>query len=89
MEDAKMFTKLSLAAGVVAMAAMLAPIGAPAAPAMPQTRIVDMDGGALVQKAQWGYGYGYRHCRYWRHECANRWGWRTPRFFRCLARHGC
>ena len=84
-EDGKMFTKLTLAAGVVAMAAVFAPIGATAAPAMPQTRIVDVDGGALVQKAQ----YGHRHCRYWRHECANRWGWRTPRFFRCMGRHGC
>ena len=50
-----MFTKLTLAAGVVAMAAMLAPIGATAAPAMPQTRIVDVDGGSLVQKAQYGH----------------------------------
>jgi len=80
-----MFTKLSLAAGVVAMAAVFAPIGATAAPALPQTSIVDVDGGALVQKAQ----YGHRHCRYWRHECANRWGWRTPGFFRCMGRHGC
>jgi hypothetical protein len=83
MEDGKMFTKLTLAAGVVAMAAVLAPMGATAAPAMPQTKIVDVDGGSLLQKAQYG------RCRYWRRECADRWGWRTPRFFRCLARHGC
>jgi len=31
----------------------------------------------------------YRYCRRWRHECADRWGWRTGRYFRCLARHGC
>ena len=31
--------------------------------------------------------YGY--CRSWRHECAERWGWGTWRFNRCLARHGC
>ena len=37
----------------------------------------------LVQKTQW------RYCRRWRHECADRWGWRTPGYFRCLARHGC
>ena len=80
-----MFTKLSLAAGVVAMAAAFAPIGATAAPAMPQTRIVDVDAGALLQKTQWGY----RHCRFWHRECADRWGWRTRRYFHCLARHGC
>ena len=78
-----MFTKLTLAAGVVAMAAVFAPIGATAAPAMPQTRILDVDGGALVQKAQYGRG------RFWHRECADRWGWRTHRYFRCLARHGC
>jgi hypothetical protein len=56
-----MFTKLTLAAGVVAMAAVFAPIGATAAPAMPQTRIVDADGGALVQKAQYGRCHAYWH----------------------------
>jgi hypothetical protein len=36
--------------------------------------------------------YGYRYygrCRYWRHECARRWGWGTRRYYRCLWRHGC
>jgi len=28
-------------------------------------------------------------CRAWRHECADRWGWGTWRFRRCLIRHGC
>ena len=36
---------------------------------------------------RWRGGWGY--CRGWRHECANRWGWGTWRFRRCLARHGC
>lgn len=36
-----------------------------------------------------GYHGGYRHCRRWRWECANRWGWHTPRFYRCLRYHGC
>lgn len=31
----------------------------------------------------------WRRCGYWRHECADRWGWRSFRFERCLARHGC
>ena len=79
-----MFTKLTLAAGVVAMAAVFAPLGATAAPAMPQSRIVDVGTGSLVRE-----GAIPRRCRYWHHECADRWGWRTPRYFRCLARHGC
>jgi hypothetical protein len=83
MEDGKMFTKLTLAAGVVAMAAAFAPVGATAAPAMPQSRIVDVGTGSLVQKAQYG------RCRFWHRECADRWGWRTHGYFRCLARHGC
>jgi hypothetical protein len=28
-------------------------------------------------------------CRAWRRECAQRWGWRSDRWYRCLARHGC
>ena len=78
-----MFTKLTLAAGVVAMAAAFAPLGATAAPAMPQSRIVDVGTGSLIEKAQ------YRGCRFWHRECAARWGWRSHRYFRCLARHGC
>jgi hypothetical protein len=37
---------------------------------------------------RYGYG-GYPHCRRWRWECANRWGWNTHRFYRCLRYHGC
>lgn len=32
---------------------------------------------------------GYRRCRNWRHECADRFGWRSWRFDRCMRRHGC
>jgi hypothetical protein len=42
------------------------------------------DGGLLL-KADWD---GSR-CWRWRHECADRWGWRTHRFFVCLRRHDC
>jgi hypothetical protein len=31
----------------------------------------------------------YRRCRYWRRECAHRWGWGGWRYRRCLIRHGC
>lgn len=33
--------------------------------------------------------YGGGRCRYWRHECAGRWGWSSPGYDRCLWRHGC
>ena len=78
-----MIGKFSLAAGIVLAAAMFAPVGASAAaPQSPVPGAMAFDG-TLVQKAQWG------RCRAWRAECSARWGWRTPRFFRCLARHGC
>lgn len=52
---------------------------------------------SLVEKAQWGdpyydrgYHYGYRRsCRFWRRECARRWGWGGREYRRCLRRHGC
>ena len=79
-----MFAKLSLAAGLMLAAATLAPMGASAAaPQSPLTGVIAADG-TLVQKTQF-----YGRCRAWRHECAARWGWRSPQFFRCLARHGC
>jgi hypothetical protein len=79
-----MIAKVSLAVGLVLMAATLAPTGASAATAAqsPLTGVIAGDG-SLVQKAQWGYCHG------WRRECAARWGWRTPGFFRCMGRHGC
>jgi len=79
-----MIRKLSLAAGLVLAAATLAPIGASAAmaPQSPIPGTITTDG-SLVEKAQWSY------CGRWRRECAERWGWRTPGFFRCMGRHGC
>jgi hypothetical protein len=38
---------------------------------------------SLAQPVQYGY------CRRERFICADRWGWRTPGFYRCLARRGC
>jgi hypothetical protein len=80
-----MLAKVTLAGGLVVMAVALAPAGASAARA-PQSKIpgaIAADG-TLVEKVHyWG------RCRAWRHECAARWGWRTPGYFRCLGRHGC
>lgn len=79
-----MLAKLTLAGGLMVMAVALAPAGASAASApqsvLPGATATD---GTLVEKVHW------RRCRAWRHECAARWGWRTPMFFRCMGRHGC
>ncbi len=29
------------------------------------------------------------YCARWRHACANRWGWSTWRYRRCITAHGC
>jgi hypothetical protein len=78
-----MFAKLTLGAATaaaIAAAAYFAPVSA--APFTPQQPAAAADAG-LVQQVRW------RRCRYWRHECADRWGWGTGRYYRCLWRHGC
>jgi hypothetical protein len=71
--------KLSVASLLVA--ATLAIPSAIAGPTVPSSdRTI-----SIVEKAQWDI----RRCRTWRHECAERQGWGTERFHRCLARHGC
>jgi hypothetical protein len=35
------------------------------------------------------YSYAYGGCFYWRNECAERWGYHTRQYYRCLWRHGC
>jgi hypothetical protein len=79
-----MIGKHWLVAGALVLAAAVAPHATSAASLTPQStlRVTEADG-SLVQKTQWNY------CRRWRHECAERWGWRTRGFFRCMARHGC
>ncbi len=36
-----------------------------------------------------GYGYGYGRCTRVRHICADRHGWQTRGFYRCVYRRGC
>jgi len=79
-----MIGKHWVVAGALVLAAAVAPHATSAASLTPQStlRVTEAEG-SLVQKTQ------YRYCRRWRHECADRWGWRTRGYFRCLARHGC
>ena len=59
-----------------------------AAPQLPQLT----SGQSLAQPIHWRahrWGGGWGYCRNWRHECAERWGWGSWRFQRCLRIHGC
>jgi hypothetical protein len=73
-----------LVAGALVLGAAVAPHATSAASLSPQStlRMSEVQD-TLVQKTSW------RYCRRWRHECADRWGWRTRGYFRCLRRHGC
>jgi hypothetical protein len=79
-----MLRKFTLASSLIALAVL----GPSAVSAGAQAPLMGpaADTASIVQQAQfWDIG----RCRAWRHECADRWGWRTERFHRCLARHGC
>jgi hypothetical protein len=80
-----MIVRLSAAAGLIAAAIAFGAATASAVPIAPQAGALGAAAaeGDLVQKTQW------RYCHRWRDICANRWGWRTWRYFRCTARHGC
>ena len=80
--------KLSTSAALIAVALALVPTMVSSAPAAQGLALSNPTGrdGNLVQQAQW-WGWGY--CRRWRHECAERWSWRTRHYFICLRRHGC
>ena len=46
--------------------------------------------GPAVEHQSLAQPVDYRnYCGRWREECRERWGWRTWRFRRCLAIHGC
>ena len=76
-----MLKQLSLAS-VIASSAFLLPVQGSASPLSG----IRQDAPTNATPVQyWDRG----RCRGWRRECAERWGWRTERFHRCLARHGC
>jgi hypothetical protein len=95
-----MIGKLALAAGLVAFGMLATPPAATAA-ALPQSRpAVDVDASVVQQVHHRRHHRFHRHrfvylsagpsyCSVWRHRCANRWGWRTRAYFRCVRRHGC
>ena len=48
-------------------------------------KVTTTDSRSLVQEARHRGG----RCVFWRFECADRWGWGSRKFYRCLWRHGC
>src|SRR5262245_42965850 len=100
-----MLTKMTLAAAVVAAAALFSPVSA--APLAAQSTAPVADSTLLTQvhyryrhhhhhhhrwhRHRYFHGYSYlgNSCGYWRRECAVRWGWGGHGFSRCLWRHGC
>lgn len=83
----KMVNRFAIAGGVMFMlATAVGPASAvtvgPHSKALAPITVED----SLVKPVQWGE---WRYCRYWRRQCAERWGWGTRRFYRCLERHGC
>lgn len=79
-----MIGKLTLSAGLLALALAAGAQSAAAAPmSQPALNTAELTS-SMVQKTQYWGG-----CRRWRHECAARWGWRSRGYFRCLWRHGC
>ena len=69
----------------LAVAAMIAPSAVIAGAASPSTTLLAPQAPVVEQAQFWDIG----RCRAWRRECADRWGWRSERWYRCLARHGC
>jgi hypothetical protein len=77
--------RFAIAGGLVLGIAMA--VGSQTASAVtigPHTRAATAED-SLVQLAQFPFPY----CRFVRRECAERWGWGTRRFYRCLERRGC
>jgi hypothetical protein len=77
-----MIAKLTFVSSALVLGTLIAPQMSSAASFSPAAGFNASDS-SLVQTVQ------YRSCGYWRRECADRWGWGTWRWRRCLARHDC
>jgi hypothetical protein len=77
--------KLALTAGVFSVLALASIPQVTSAATGPYSPIpgVMTSGGVQIEQVQFG------RCRYWAGVCSARWGRGNPRFFRCMAGHGC
>jgi hypothetical protein len=71
-----------LAAAVLALSFAGPATPSIASPTVPHMSVADTGSGVDLV-------HYYGHCVRWRHICADRWGWGTWRFRRCLRIHGC
>ena len=78
--------KSLLFGGFAAAIAAVALLGQSAASAGPVAPRSDAEGYSMIHKAQW---WDFDRCRAWRRECAERWGWGSERWHRCVWRRGC
>lgn len=72
--------KALLSAGFLALAMTAGAV--PSAQALPRLDASKATG--VTENVGWR-----SHCAYWRGICADRWGWGTWRYRRCMFRHGC
>jgi len=100
-----MLGKITLAAGLLAIGTVLGSASAPAAPVLPQSKPTAGIGDLVqkvhrrhhrrhrLRLFRSGVFIGlvgaYGYCSAWRSACADRYRWRSRRFYRCLWRHGC
>ena len=78
-----MILRLSLIAGLAAVAITAAVQNVSAVPLTNNALGNAASEGNLVGHVQCGY------CHRVRKKCAFKWGWRTGRYFRCIGRRGC
>lgn len=93
-----MYRKLAIATCLSVTVLTLSPLAVSAATTTPMQFGTQAADNSFVQPVHDHWRYrdwrrrdegGWRHCRAWRHRCADRWGWGTWDFRRCLRRHGC
>ena len=93
-----MYRKLAIATCVSVTVLTLSPLAVSAAATTPTQFTTQAVDNSFVQPVHDDWRYrdrrwrdegGWGHCRMWRHRCAERWGWGTWPFRRCLWRHGC
>lgn len=72
-----------------ALIAAAAILGAPLAISQASATAAPDPGWAKSQAAAGSVVEHTGYCGRWNWRCSKRWGWGSPRYYRCLRRHGC
>jgi hypothetical protein len=75
---------IAVAAALAAGVALTSPLATAGSLSAPGAAAAPPASASLMQEVSYR-GYCFR----WRNICADRWGWGTWRFYRCLRIHGC